>query len=160
MLKWLAVLSIPKHRARRSSPVSIPSRFIFVVVAGPTPWNFSIGKFSTKVSPIFGVMTKRPSGLFRSEASPACPDAREESERPRLVKGEPDRRGGAVRQRLILGEAGERHDTRLSTPSQRRQCGDFTLRTLVTPGSDFFPLRANAGDGMPQRAIISSRPSG
>ena len=49
---------------------------------------------------------------------------------------------------------------RLSTPSQRRQCGDFTLRTLVTPGSDFFPLRANAGDGMPQRAIISSRPSG
>ena len=58
------VLSIPKHRARRSSPVSIPSRFVFVVVAGPTPWNFSIGKFSTKVSPIFGVMTKRPSGLF------------------------------------------------------------------------------------------------
>ena len=49
---------------------------------------------------------------------------------------------------------------RLSSPSQRRQCGDFTLRTLVTPGSDFFPLRANAGDGMPQRAIISSRPSG
>ena len=45
-------------------PVSIPSQFIFVVVAGPTPWNFSIGKFSTKVSPIFGVMTKRPSGLF------------------------------------------------------------------------------------------------
>src|SRR5450631_3492789 len=36
---------------------------------------------------------------------------------------------------------------RLSTPSQRRQCGDLTL--------------TNAGDGMPQRAIVSSRtPSG
>jgi hypothetical protein len=31
---------------------------------------------------------------------------------------------------------------RFSIPSQRRQCGDVTLRTLVTPGSDFFPLRA------------------
>jgi len=120
-------------------PVSIPSRFIFVVVAGPTPRNFSIGKFSTKVSPIFEVMTKRPSGLFRSEASPACPDAREESERPRLVKGEPDRRVGAVRQRLILGEAGERHDTAALNPEPAPPVRDFTLRTLVTPGSDFFP---------------------
>jgi hypothetical protein len=49
---------------------------------------------------------------------------------------------------------------RLSIPSQRLQWGDFTLRTLVTPGSDFYPLRANTGDGMPQRAIVSSRPSG
>jgi hypothetical protein len=31
---------------------------------------------------------------------------------------------------------------------------DFTLRTLVTPGSDFFPLRTNTGDGMPQRAYL------
>src|SRR4051812_14310186 len=49
---------------------------------------------------------------------------------------------------------------RCSTPSQRRQCGDFTFRTLVTPGSDFLPFSAKAGDGMPQRAIVSSRPSG
>jgi hypothetical protein len=46
---------------------------------------------------------------------------------------------------------------RLSTPSQRRQCGDATLRTFVTPGSLLRPFNANCGDGMPQRAIISSR---
>ena len=48
---------------------------------------------------------------------------------------------------------------RLSTPSHRRQCGDLTLRTLVTPGSVFLPLSAKTGDGMPQRAMASSRPS-
>ena len=46
---------------------------------------------------------------------------------------------------------------RLSMPSQRRQWGDFTFRTLVMPESELRPLRANAGDGMPQRAIASSR---
>jgi hypothetical protein len=48
---------------------------------------------------------------------------------------------------------------RCSTLSQRRQCGDLALRTLVTPGSEFLPFSANAGDGMPQRAVVSSRPS-
>ncbi len=52
---------------------------------------------------------------------------------------------------------GTRH--RLSTPSQRRECGDFTLRMLVTPGSVFSPCSANTGEGMPQRAIVSSRPA-
>ena len=33
------------------------------------------------------------------------------------------------------------------------------LRMLVTPGSDFLPCNANAGDGMPQLAMTSSRPS-
>ncbi len=42
----------------------------------------------------------------------------------------------------------------------RRQCGDLTLRILVTPGSDFLPCSAKTGDGMPHRAIINSRPSG
>src|SRR3954464_11696192 len=41
---------------------------------------------------------------------------------------------------------------RLSGPSQRRQCGEATLRTLVTPGSDLRPLSAKAGVGRPQRA--------
>jgi hypothetical protein len=49
---------------------------------------------------------------------------------------------------------------RCSIPSQRRQCGDLTFRMLVTPESEFRPLRANSGEGMPQRAIVSSRPSG
>src|ERR1700736_3663726 len=47
-----------------------------------------------------------------------------------------------------------------SLPGQRRQCGDLTLRTLVTPGSDVLPCSARRGEGMPHRAIISSRPSG
>jgi hypothetical protein len=49
---------------------------------------------------------------------------------------------------------------RLSGPSHRRQWGDLVLRMFVTPGSDFFPVRANASDGMPHLAITSSRPSG
>ena len=48
---------------------------------------------------------------------------------------------------------------RLSTPSQRRQCGDATLRMFVTPGSRLRPFTSSKGDGMPQRAITSSRPS-
>src|SRR5271166_2538608 len=46
---------------------------------------------------------------------------------------------------------------RLSTPSHRRQCGEETLRTFVTPESELRPLRAKTGEGMPQRAIVSSR---
>ena len=46
---------------------------------------------------------------------------------------------------------------RLSTPSHRRQWGDLTLRMLVTPGSVFLPAMAKVGDGMPQRAMASSR---
>jgi hypothetical protein len=49
---------------------------------------------------------------------------------------------------------------RLSTPSQRRQCGDFTLRTLVTPESEFLPFSAKTGDGIPHLAVVNSRPSG
>jgi hypothetical protein len=33
------------------------------------------------------------------------------------------------------------------------------LRTFVTPESLLRPLSANTGDGMPHRAIASSRPS-
>ena len=38
---------------------------------------------------------------------------------------------------------------RLSTSSQRRQCGVATLRTFVTPGSELRPLTANCGAGIP-----------
>ena len=38
---------------------------------------------------------------------------------------------------------------RLPSPSQRRQCGDFTFRTLVTPGSVVLPFRAKTGEGAP-----------
>ena len=46
---------------------------------------------------------------------------------------------------------------RFAGPSQRRQCGDAVLRTLVTPGSVVFPFNANCGDGMPHLAIAISR---
>src|SRR5277367_7167096 len=46
---------------------------------------------------------------------------------------------------------------RHSKPSHRRQWGDLTLRMLVTPGSVFLPAMAKVGDGMPQRAMASSR---
>ena len=46
---------------------------------------------------------------------------------------------------------------RLSTPSHRRQCGEATLRMFVTPESEFRPFNAKTGDGMPHRAIVSSR---
>src|ERR1700694_2296946 len=41
---------------------------------------------------------------------------------------------------------------RFSIPSQRRQCGDFTLRTLVTPRSELLPFTAKTGEGKPHRA--------
>ena len=39
---------------RGAKLVSIPSRFIFAFVAGPTAWNFSIGNVYTKASPFSG----------------------------------------------------------------------------------------------------------
>jgi hypothetical protein len=48
---------------------------------------------------------------------------------------------------------------RFSTPSHRRQWGEETLRILVTPESLLRPFKANLGDGIPHRAIVSSLPS-
>src|ERR1700730_12551789 len=99
-----------------------------------------------------------PSLIFRTEVQRVQRPAKKASGR---VSSNANQTGGWVpsgsmsfSEKLVKGTT-----HRLSTPSQRLQCGDFTLRTLVTPGSDFFPLRANTGDGMPQRAIVSSRPS-
>jgi ATP dependent DNA ligase domain len=49
---------------------------------------------------------------------------------------------------------------RFGIPSHRRQCGDWTLRMFVMPGSEFLPFSANTGEGIPHLAIINSRPSG
>src|SRR5580693_8792242 len=46
---------------------------------------------------------------------------------------------------------------RCSMPSQRRQCGDLTLRILVTPESALRPFRADTGEGMPHRAVVEVR---
>ena len=46
---------------------------------------------------------------------------------------------------------------RFAGPSQRRQWGEAVLRTLVTPGSVARPFKPKAGEGMPHRAMISSR---
>ncbi len=58
-------------------------------------------------------------------------------------------------EKLVKGTA-----HRFSMPSHRRQWGDAVLRTLVMPGSELWPLSAKTGDGMPQRAVAISRPSG
>src|SRR5205807_3707952 len=41
-----------------------------------------------------------------------------------------------------------------SIPSQRFQCGDLTLRTLVTPGSEFLPL--SAGHATPRHHQLAT----
>ena len=54
---------------------------------------------------------------------PARPDAGEEGERPGLVEGEPDGRPRTVRQRLVLGKAGEGYpcgEGRLAVFGRRR----------------------------------------
>src|SRR5271165_161942 len=48
---------------------------------------------------------------------------------------------------------------RLSTPSHGRQWGDERLRMFVTPGSLLRPLSTLSGEGIPHRAMTSSRPS-
>jgi len=47
----------------------MPSRFIFSAVFGPMPWKRPTGSVATNASPISGVMTHWPLGLFWSEAS-------------------------------------------------------------------------------------------
>ena len=49
---------------------------------------------------------------------------------------------------------------RSQRPVEPTPWGHFTLRTLVTPGSVFLPSKTCTGEGMPQRTIASSRPSG
>ena len=100
-----------------------------------------------------------PALLHLPHRGPGRPDAGEEGERPALVEGEPDRRPRAVGQRLVLGEAGERHQAAVLVPSHPRQCEEVVCRMLVTPGSPSC-RRVCGGVGMPQRAIASSRPSG
>src|SRR5919112_968369 len=46
---------------------------------------------------------------------------------------------------------------RCSTLSHRRQCGEVTFRTFVTPGSALRPFRAKTGDGIPHLIIVASR---
>jgi hypothetical protein len=92
-----------------------------------------------------------------ADGDPARPDAAKEGQWPGLIEGEPNRGTGAIQQ-LILGKLVQGTTQPFSIPSQRRQCGDVTLRTLVTPGSEFLPLSAKTGEGIP-RAIVNSRPS-
>lgn len=78
------------------------------------------------------------------------PNPGEKGERAGFVEGEPDGRPRTVRQDFIFGEAGERDDASAldAEPAPPMGRGDVCAR---------WPLRANCGDGMPQRAIVSSR---
>jgi hypothetical protein len=93
--------------------------------------------------------------LHFPDGGPSRPDAGKEGQWPGLVEGEPKSGSTSFSEKLVQGTT-----QRFSIPSQRRQCGDFTLRTLVTPRSELLPFSAKTGEGMPHRAIISSRPSG
>lgn len=53
----------------RSAPVSMPSRFIFAAVTGPTPWKRETGSVSTQAAPMSGVTANWPFGLRWSDAS-------------------------------------------------------------------------------------------
>ncbi len=88
---------------------------------------------------------------------PPRPDAGKKGERAAIVEREPYRRTGAVRQNLVLSEAGKGDDAATFDAEPSPQWDDLTLRMLVTPGSVFLPAMAKVGDGMPQRAIASSR---
>ena len=85
--------------------------------------------------------------------SPVRPDPGEAGQRPVSRQCEPDWNFLAVRPVSYSEKDVKGTMQRFAGPSQRRQCGDAVLRTFVTPGSVVAPFRANAGDGMPQRAI-------
>jgi hypothetical protein len=100
-----------------------------------------------------------PSFTFRTEVQRVQMPAKNASD---LVSSNANHTGGrepfgsaSFSEKLVKGTT-----HRLSMPSHRRQCGDLTLRTLVTPGSAFLPVNAKIGDGMPHRAIVNSRPLG
>jgi hypothetical protein len=93
-----------------------------------------------------------------ADGLPARPNACEKCERPPFIEREPDVSAFGL---IELAERRERRDaSALDTepPSPMRR-GD--VRTFVTPGSLLRPFRAKTGDGIPQRAVLSSRtPSG
>ena len=88
---------------------------------------------------------------------PARPDAGEKGERPAIVEREPNRRPRAVRQNLVFGEARERNDAATfdAEPSPPVRRGD--VADIGDAGVGLSALQANIGDGMPQRAMASSR---
>src|SRR3984893_3853856 len=98
--------------------------------------------------------------LHFPDGGPARPDAGKEGQWPDLVEanqtvGREPSGSTSFSEKLVQGTT-----QRFSFSSQRCQCGDLTLRTLVTPGSEFLPCSAKTGEGIPHRAIISSRPPG
>ena len=97
--------------------------------------------------------------LRLADGRPPRSQAREACRRAALTESEPDRRrppkvplSGSVTLLKVIRQ-------RFSTPCQRRQCGSVTLRTLVTPGSDFPAFQELGRRQHAQRARISPRPS-
>src|ERR1700720_4210597 len=107
-------------------------------------------KMSFVVSPSFTFRTE----VQRAQMPAKKANGRVSSKANQTVGREPSG-STSFSEKLVQGTT-----QRFSIPSQRRQCGDLTLRMLVTPGSDFLPFSAKTGEGIPHRAIISSRPSG
>jgi hypothetical protein len=101
-------------------------------------------------------------GLASFHLSNRCPMRPHASKNARgRVSSKADQTGGRLpsgktsfSEKLVKGMT-----YRFSTPSQRRQCGEETLRILVTPESLFRRFSAKMGEGIPHRAIVSSLPS-
>jgi hypothetical protein len=103
---------------------------------------------------------RRLAFLDLPDGRPARPDPGEEGERPGFIEREPDRRLSAVGQCLVLTEAREWHRAAMLDTKPAPPMRGFDVPDVGDAESEFRPLRANSGDGMPQRAIVSSRPSG
>jgi hypothetical protein len=90
--------------------------------------------------------------LHLAPAGQGGPKAGKAKQRSRLVNCEPSLH------HLAPTVSYSAKDVNGTMPSQARQCGLETLRIFVTPGS-VLPFSACGGDGIPNRAIASSRPS-
>jgi hypothetical protein len=103
-------------------------------------------------------VVRRLAFLDLAHRRPTGPDAGDEGERAAFIEGEPDRRPGTVRQDFILGETRERDDASAldAEPSSPVRRGDIADVCDARIGVAAL-VRAKTGEGMPQRAIVSSR---
>jgi hypothetical protein len=71
-----------------------------------------------------------------------------------------DRSPSSVRQRFVLAEARERHHAAVFNAEPAPPVWGFDVADVGHTGIALRRFKAAKGDGMPHRAMISSRPSG
>jgi hypothetical protein len=103
---------------------------------------------------------RRLAFLHLSNGSPAGPDSGEERERPGGTKCEPYWRPASVREKLVLGEAGEWDDAPMLDPEPSAPVTRTHVANIGDARIRISAFNANTGDGIPHLAIVNSRPSG